>query len=127
LQVVSQHILTEIKVQKNTSSRIQNFLLEGLFYKQIDGVAVASPLAPRVANVFMEKFEQEGLRTVKKKTTHRYRCVDGTIVISNKSATISQVYHLIIMYSSTCFGRPHAHHQELNNCSNSTATTTLQR
>jgi len=20
------------------------------------------------------------------------------------------------MYSSTCFGRPHAHHQELNNC-----------
>jgi len=23
------------------------------------------------------------------------------------------------MYSSTCFGHPHAHHQELNNCSNS--------
>jgi hypothetical protein len=57
------------------------------------------------------------------------------------------------MYGSTCFGRFHAHHQELNNCSsslwfyrsnvvvavlvvvgpagpttiNSTATTTLQR
>jgi hypothetical protein len=23
------------------------------------------------------------------------------------------------MYSSTCFWRPHAHHQELNNCSSS--------
>ena len=23
------------------------------------------------------------------------------------------------MYNSTCFGRPHAHHQELNNCSSS--------
>jgi len=23
------------------------------------------------------------------------------------------------MYSSTCFGRPHAHHQELNKCSSS--------
>jgi hypothetical protein len=23
------------------------------------------------------------------------------------------------MYSSTCFGRPDAHHQELNNCSSS--------
>jgi hypothetical protein len=23
------------------------------------------------------------------------------------------------MYSSTCFGRPHAHRQELNNCSSS--------
>jgi hypothetical protein len=26
---------------------------------------------------------------------------------------------LTFMYSSTCFGRPHAHHQELNNCSSS--------
>ena len=26
---------------------------------------------------------------------------------------------LKFMYSSTCFGRPHAHHQELNNCSSS--------
>jgi len=34
-------------------------------------------------------------------------------------ATISQVYYLTFMYSSTCFGRPHTHHQELNNCSNS--------
>jgi hypothetical protein len=62
-------------------------------------------------------------------------------------------YYLTFMYSSTCFGRPPAHYQELNNCSsrfwfyrwsvvvavllvevgpasptttNSTATTTLQ-
>jgi len=34
-------------------------------------------------------------------------------------ATIAQVYYLAFMYSSTCFGRPHAHHQELNNCSSS--------
>jgi len=34
-------------------------------------------------------------------------------------ATISPVYHLTFNYSSTCFGRPHAHHQELNNCSTS--------
>jgi len=26
---------------------------------------------------------------------------------------------LTFIYSSTCFGRPHAHHQELNNCSSS--------
>ena len=33
-----------------------------------------------------------------------------------------QFLHFIILtfiYSSTCFGRPHAHHQELNNCSSS--------
>ena len=34
-------------------------------------------------------------------------------------ATTSQVYYLRFMYSSTCFGRPHAHYQELNNCSSS--------
>jgi hypothetical protein len=34
-------------------------------------------------------------------------------------ATVSQVYYLTFMYGSTSFGRPHAHDQELNNCSNS--------
>jgi hypothetical protein len=34
-------------------------------------------------------------------------------------ATISQAYYLTFMYSSTSFGRPHGHHQELNNCSSS--------
>jgi len=32
---------------------------------------------------------------------------------------ISQVYYLTFMYNSTCFGCPHAHHEELNNCSSS--------
>jgi hypothetical protein len=40
--------------------------------------------------------------------------------INNQSnAAISQVYYLTFMYSSSCFGHPHAHHQELNNCSSS--------
>jgi len=34
-------------------------------------------------------------------------------------AIISPVYYLIFIYSSTCFGRSYAHHQELNNCSSS--------
>ena len=33
--------------------------------------------------------------------------------------TISQVYYLTFIYSSTYFGCPHAHYQELNNCSSS--------
>ena len=41
--------------------------------------------------------------------------------INQLDATISQVffYYLTFMYSSTCFGRPRAHHQEQNNCSSS--------
>ena len=34
-------------------------------------------------------------------------------------ATVSPVFYLTFIYSSTCFGRPHDHHQELNNCSSS--------
>jgi len=30
-----------------------------------------------------------------------------------------QFITLTFIYSSTCFGHPHAHHQELNNCSSS--------
>ena len=39
----------------------------------------------------------------------------------------SQVYYLTFIYSSTCFGRPHAHHQEFNNCSSSFWFLTLER
>jgi hypothetical protein len=50
-----------------------------------------------------------------------------TILIDNKLiqinyqlvATVSPAFYLTFMYSSTCFGRPHVHHQELNNCSSS--------
>ena len=38
--------------------------------------------------------------------------------INQLDATVSQVYYLTFMYSSTCFGRPQAHQQELN-CSSS--------
>jgi len=39
--------------------------------------------------------------------------------INQPDATTSQVYYLMFMHSSTCFGRPHAHQQELNNCNSS--------
>jgi hypothetical protein len=43
-----------------------------------------------------------------------------TIQINHQlDAKISPVYYLTFIYRSTCFGRPHAHHQELNNCSSS--------
>jgi hypothetical protein len=38
---------------------------------------------------------------------HTFNC------IKQQDAAISQVYYLSFRYSSTCFGHPHAHHQEL--------------
>jgi hypothetical protein len=43
-----------------------------------------------------------------------------TIQINKQLDTkISPVYYLTFMWGSTCFGRPHSHHQELNDCSGS--------
>ena len=39
--------------------------------------------------------------------------------INQLDTTTSQIYYLTFMYSSTCYGCPHAHHHELNNCSSS--------
>jgi hypothetical protein len=33
--------------------------------------------------------------------------------INQPDAANSQIYYLSFKYSSTCFGHPHAHHQEL--------------
>jgi hypothetical protein len=54
---------------------------------------------------------------------HITPAVNHSDYISNKSTNQMQqflkFYYLTFMYSSTCFVRPHAHHQELNNCSSS--------
>ena len=88
----------------------------------------------------VEKFNSVVIRTYY--LTHlqffegKFTCV---IQINHQlDATISPVFYLTFIYSSTCFGRPHAHRQKLNNCSSSlwflpsergdsTAITTLRR
>ena len=37
--------------------------------------------------------------------------------INQPDISISQLYCVSFKYSSICFGHPHAHHQELINCS----------
>ena len=40
-----------------------NFVFQGQYYQQMQRAAMGSPLSPIVANIFMEKFEQEALDT----------------------------------------------------------------
>ena len=35
---------------------------------------------------------------------------EGVLKVNQLDAKFSQVFYLTFMYSSTCFGRPHAHH-----------------
>lgn len=53
-------------------------------------------LAPRVANIYTEKSEQEALSTAKRKATLWYRYVDNTFVIwpHGKETLQNSLHHL---------------------------------
>lgn len=54
------------------------FVHQGIFYEQIEGVPVCSPLSPMVAHLFMEDFEAKALEQASLKPA-LYRCyVDDT-------------------------------------------------
>jgi hypothetical protein len=66
-------------------------------------------------NTYLRIDERKILECKVCKSVHHH-----TIQINHQlDATLSPVYYFTFMYSSTCFGRPHAHYQELNNCSSS--------
>ena len=53
------HIINLLEFCLNSTS----FVYQGQFYQQTEGAAMGSPLSPIVANIFMEKFEEEALAT----------------------------------------------------------------
>jgi hypothetical protein len=59
-QLLEQHFLNRFVSQVLTSA---HFLFEGRCYEQTDGVAMGSPLAPVIANFYMEYFDETALRT----------------------------------------------------------------
>ena len=66
-----------------------NFLFNGSVYRQIDGVAMGSPLGPLLADIFMSKLENTVLREEISKFSLYVRYMDDTLVFydSNKSLT----------------------------------------
>ncbi|XP_064073285.1 uncharacterized protein LOC135193669 [Vanessa tameamea] len=59
------------------------FVYQGEYYLQIDGVAMGSPVAPLVANIWMEHFEEIAMSTAKAVTTIKLwkRYVDDVFAI----------------------------------------------
>ena len=76
------HIIKLLEFCLNSTS----FIYQGQFYQQIEGAAMGSPLSPIVANIYMEKFEEEALATA----PHPKACGKGmwmTLLSSRKKST----------------------------------------
>ena len=60
------------------------FSLQNKFYEQVEGVAIGSPVSPTVANLYMEHFEREALRSASNPPRFQFRFVDDTFVIQQQ-------------------------------------------
>ncbi|XP_045535441.1 uncharacterized protein LOC123721261 [Papilio machaon] len=70
------------------------FLWRGDFYLQVDGVAMGSPIAPVVANIFMEHFEKEALNSAPVKPRYWLRYVDDVFAIVSRRGIGQLLDHL---------------------------------
>ena len=74
--IIKQRLEEDQELNQRTSLTIENiisllefcitstyFSFQGKFYEQVEGAAMASPLSPIVANLYMESFEVEALRS----------------------------------------------------------------
>jgi hypothetical protein len=62
------------------------FSINGKIFKQVDGVAMGSPLGPTLANIIMTNFEDEIVRQLIDSNIKFYaRYVDDTLVLAKPS------------------------------------------
>ena len=73
-----------------------NFLFNGLIYRQIDGVAMGSPLGPRLANIFMSKLENTILHEEISEFSLYMRYMDDTLLFFDENKSISEILEVLI-------------------------------
>ena len=74
------------------ATKISHFLFDGKVYDQIDGVSMGSPLAPLLAEIFLQEFERKYLSSFEDMGIMYWkRYVDDTFVLLNPKVSRKDV------------------------------------
>ena len=96
---------TDLKTLFSFATAETHFLFKGVFYDQIDGVAMGSPLAPVLANLFMGHHEKNWLDNYSSSQVLFYRhYVDDTVCLFNNEEDVLMFFDYInVRHPSICF------------------------
>ena len=79
------------------------FSFNDIMYRQIDGVAMGSPLGPALANIFVGYYETKLFQTISKPAMY-YRYMDDTFVVFNNENQCEYSWrdltHFILLFGS---------------------------
>ena len=84
---------TDLKKLFSVATSETHFLFNGKFYDQVDGVAMGSPLAPILANLFLGFHEETWLNNFDKADILLYRrYVDDTVCVTLRVTAFFQFF-----------------------------------
>ena len=75
-----------------TANKSVEFSFNNVMYRQIDGVAVTSPLGPVLANIYVDYYKFLLFRRVKKLPMY-YRCLDNTFAVFDSEHDCDEFLH----------------------------------
>ena len=79
------------------------FLFNGIYYRQVDGTAMGSPLGPILADIFMGYLEKGIADDIARSTTYR-RYMDDIFIVGPSIQYLENLYHsLNNMHANICF------------------------
>jgi hypothetical protein len=118
--IISFHNISTTRLQVQMHNKMEFWPVEYKIIAELCGTStLAKDFSPR-SKVYCQLIYHSGLIWRNQSLNFVSPCIIIQFKwINQLDATISPVYYLTFIYSSTCFGRPHAHHQELSNCSSS--------